>query len=166
MKKLMSMCLAFALLCLGGNAFADKIKVGIVDFQKIMQTTPKVKTIQESLEKSFKSRRDKLVAMEDSIKKDTEKFKKDESVMNDADKKSLQNKVILARQRFELEGQQYQQELTAAHNQAMEKLYGQIKEAISKVATQDKFDFILQKDAVPYSQSQLDVTDKVLKALG
>ena len=144
---------------------AANSKIGIVDLQKIMQTAPQMKEIQQKLEKQFKPRRDTLISMEDSIKKDMEKFKRDSAVMSAAQKKELQKKIIEAQQSFDKEGKQYQQELSAAHNQEMQGLYTKVRDAISQVAKNDKYDLILQKDAAPYSSSNMDVTDQVQKAI-
>lgn len=147
------------------NAFADNAKIGVVDLQKIMQTSSQMKDIQQKLEKEFKPRRDKLVAMEASLKTDMEKFKRDSAVMSANQKKDLEKKIISAQQQFERDGQQYQQELSTANNEAMEGLYAKVRAAISKVAKDDKYDLIVQKDAAPFNSDSLDVTDKVIKAI-
>lgn len=147
------------------SAFANDAKIGVVDLQKIMQTSSQMKGIQAKLEAEFKPRRDKLVAMEEGLKKDMEKFKRDSAVLSQAQKKEMEKKIVVTQQTFEREGQQYQQELSTAHNEAMEELYGKIRKAISKVAESDKFDLILQKDAAPFSVSKLDVTDLVIKKI-
>lgn len=160
--------LIIALICsfgLMGSAFADTSKIGVVDLQKIMQTSSQMKVIQQKLEKEFKPRRDKLVAMEESLKKDMETFKRDSTIMSQTQKKDLEKKIVSAQQTFEREGQQYQQELSTAHNEAMEELYGKIRKAIAKVAETEKYDLIMQKDATPYSIAALDITDRVMKEI-
>ncbi|MBA4697540.1 MAG: OmpH family outer membrane protein [Legionella sp.] len=147
------------------GAFAEGMKIGVVDLQKIMQTTPEMKTIQQKLENDFKARRDKLVAMEENLKKDMAKLKRESEVMNQAQKKDLEKKIIEAQQTFEREGQQYQQEATAAHNQAMEGLYSKVRKAIDSVANSEKYTLILQKDAAPFSGTSMDVTDAVIKKI-
>jgi outer membrane protein len=165
MKRFSSLLVGLLFAMGMSNLFADNVKVGIVDLQKIMQTAPQMKAIQQQLEKNFKPRRDKLVAMEESLKKDMEKFKRDNAVMSDAQKKDLEKKILAAQQLFEREGQQYQQELSTAHNEAMEGLYTKIRTAIKKVAETKKYDIILQKDAAPYSVDSLDVTADVMKSI-
>jgi outer membrane protein len=163
MKRIMGVWVALVLTALAGVACADGTKIGIVDLQRIMQTAPQMKTIQDKLEKDFRPRRDKLVAMEEELKKDMQRFKRESTVMNPNQKKDLEKKIVASQQTFEREGQQYQQELSTAHNEAMEDLYSRIRRAIDQVAKEDKYDVVLQKDAAPFSASQLDVTDKVLK---
>ncbi|STX50544.1 outer membrane protein OmpH [Legionella busanensis] len=165
MKRVSSFLTAI-LMCLGTlTAFADEAKIAIVDLQKIMQTSNQMKSIQQKLEKEFKPRRDKLVAMEDDLKKDMEKFKRDSAIMSQSQKKELEKKIVANQQRFEREGQQYQQELSTAHNEAMEDLYAKIRKAISKIAENSKYDLVLQKDAAPFSTSKLDITEQVVKEI-
>jgi outer membrane protein len=153
------------MLAISSNAFADGTKIGVVDLQKIMQTSTQMKVIQEKLEKEFKPRRDKLVAMEDGLKKDMEKFKRDTAVMSQSQRKDLEKKIVGTQQQFEREGQQYQQELSTAHNEAMEEFYNKIRAAIAKVAESEKYDLVFQKDAAPFSVEKLDVTAKVMQEI-
>jgi outer membrane protein len=145
------------------SAFADAPKIAVVDLQKIMQTSDEMKAIQAKLEQNFKPRRDKLMGMEADLKTDMDTFKRDSSVMSQAKRKEAEDKIVATQQQFEREGQQYQQELSAAHNQAMEQFYDKIRAAISKVAAEKKYDLVLQKDAAPFSIEKLDVTEQVIQ---
>lgn len=165
MKRFSTVLVAFIFSAFGASAFADSAKIGVVDLQKIMQTSSQIKEIQKKLEKEFKPRRDKLVAMEASIKADMEKFKRDSAVLSAAQKKEMEKKIVGSQQQFERDGQQYQQELSTANNEAMEGLYAKVRAAITKVAKDDKYSLIVQKDAAPFSIEALDVTDKVVKAI-
>jgi len=116
MKRIGSFVLALIFTMGGASAFAEGTKIGVVDLQKIMQTSAEMKGIQEKLEKEFKPRRDKLVAMEDGLKKDMEQFKRDSAVLSQTQRKDLEKKIVTTQQQFEREGQQYQQELSTAHH--------------------------------------------------
>lgn len=87
MKRLGLVLVAFVFSVFGASAFADAAKIGVVDLQKIMQTSSQIKEIQKKLEKEFKPRRDKLVAIEASIKADMEKFKRDSAILSASQKK-------------------------------------------------------------------------------
>jgi outer membrane protein len=166
MKRLSGVVLLFIFFLGSINGYAaDGTKIGVVDLQKIMQTATQMKAIQEKLEKEFKPRRDKLVQMEEGLKKDMEQFKRDAAVLSQAKKKDLEKKIVATQQQFEREGQQYQQELSTAHNEAMEEFYSKIRAAIAKVAESEKFDIVLQKDAAPYSSDKFDVTLKVMQQI-
>ncbi len=165
MKRISTVLVALVFGLLSSAVLADSAKIGVVDLQKIMQTSTQMKDIQQKLEKEFKPRRDKLVAMETTLKGDMEKFKRDSAILSATQKKDLEKKIVASQQQFERDGQQYQQELSTAHNEAMEGLYTKVRSAISTIAKDEKYDIIVQKDAAPFSSETLDVTDKVIKAI-
>lgn len=165
MKRFGAVFFALVLSLFGTSLFADPAKIGVVDLQKIMQTSSQMKDIQQKLEKEFKPRRDKLIAMETTLKSDMEKFKRDSAILSANQKKDMEKKIVAAQQQFERDGQQYQQELSTAHNEAMEGLYAKVRAAIAKIAKDEKYDLIVQKDAAPFSSINLDVTDKVIKGI-
>jgi len=47
----------------------------------------------------------------------------------------------------------------------MEELYGKIRKAINKVAKDQQYDIILQKDATPFSVAKFEITDQVMKEI-
>ncbi|MGL6030353.1 MAG: OmpH family outer membrane protein [Legionella sp.] len=165
MRRFSAMIVALVMSFTATSLFADWSKIGVVDLQKIMQTSSQMKAIQQKLEKEFKPRRDKLIAAENLLKGDMEKFKRDSAIMSATQKKDLERKIVAAQQQFERDGQQYQQELSSAQNEAMEGLYTKVRAAITKTAKEEKYDIIVQKDAAPFSSEALDVTDKVIKAI-
>lgn len=165
MKRFSGFFIAAIFAMSGVSAFADGAKIGVVDLQKIMQTSSQMKSIQEKLEKEFKPRRDKLIAMEEGLKKDMEAFKRDTAVLSQNQRKDLEKRIVGVQQQFERDGQQYQQELSTAHNEAMEEFYNKIRAAIAKVAEIEKYDLVFQKDAAPFSVDKLDVTAKVMQEI-
>lgn len=165
MKRLGGVLMVLSLVFSAAIAHADGSKIGVVDLQKIMQTSSQMKAIQEKLEKEYKPRRDKIVAMEETLKKDMERFKRDTAVMSQAQLKDLEKKIVAEQQQFERDGQQYQQELSTAHNDAMEDFYNKIRAAIGKVAESEKYDIVFQKDAAPFSVEKLDITSKVMQEI-
>ena len=165
MKRVSSWFVGILSLFISIYSAAEGTKIGVVDLQKIMQTSSQMKVIQDKLEKEFKSRRDTLVAMEENLKKDMEKFKRDSTIMSQSQRKELEKKIISVQQQFEREGQQYQQELSTAHNESMEKFYNKIRAAIARVAKNEKYDLVFQKDAAPFSVDKLDVTEQVMKEI-
>ena len=165
MKVLSALVLVTSLGLSSAYASTDYTKIGVVDLQKIMQTSSQMKSIQANLEKDFKPRRDKLIAMEESLKKDMENFKRDTAIMSQSQRKDLEKKIVGEQQQFERDGQQYQQELSTAHNEAMEDFYTNIRAAIAKISEREQYDLVLQKDAAPFSADKLDVTSKVIQEI-
>lgn len=155
MSLLMMCCLSFVWA-------ADGMKIGVVDLQKIIQTSAQIQKIQQGLEQKFRPRRDALMTTEKDLKAKIDAFKRDSVVMNANQRKDKEREIVAMQQKFELDGQKYQQELSSAHNEAMEDFYTKVKAAISNVAKKDHYSLILQKDAAPFSTEVLDVTKQVI----
>ena len=83
MKRMTLMVTALIFAFASTVSLAETIKIGVVDLQKIMRESSQMKAIQTDLEKKFKPRRDKLVEQEQKVKADMDKFKRDQSVMNE-----------------------------------------------------------------------------------
>ncbi|NBX85209.1 MAG: OmpH family outer membrane protein [Gammaproteobacteria bacterium] len=165
MKKTL---LGLMMLSLGGLstvAHAEETKIGVVDLQKIIQTSPQIQTIQQDLEKKFRPRRDSLIAAEKDLRAKMEAFKRDSVVMNANIKKDKEREIVAIQQKFERDGQQYQQELSTAHNEAMEDFYTRVRAAIATIAKKEHFELVLQKDAAPFAAEKLDVTKQVITAI-
>src|ERR1700678_3736886 len=63
-----------------------EIKVGYVDFQKLMAEAPQVKSAMQSLQNEFGPRQRELVAMQNDLKARDEKLTKEGAIMAEADR--------------------------------------------------------------------------------
>ena len=165
MKRLLSGLLPVFLLIFATGAMAESANIGVVNIQKIMQAAPEVKVMREKLEKEFKPRQEKLMSMEQELKSDMDKLKRDGSIMSKSQKSTLEKKVMQTKRELERKGQDYQQDLNMAQNQAMEKFFSKVRKAINVVAKDKGYDIVLQSDNVPFNSSKVDITALVLAGL-
>lgn len=140
-------------------------KVGVVDLGQVMAQAKQGNEIRQKLEKEFEPRKKQLMSFQDSIKADIEKLQRDDAIMTDAQKTTLQQKIMKDRKSFEEQGQAYQQELNAAHNKAMQAFMADVKKVVDEIAKAGKYDVILQKEGVFFSTSAMDLTSKVVAKL-
>jgi outer membrane protein len=165
MKKIVAGLMMLGCMGFGANTMAAELKIGIVDLQKVIQTSPQMQKVQQALEQKFRTRRDALVEEEKQIRTKMENFKRDSAILSAVDKKDKEREIISLQQKFELEGQQYQRELTTAQNEAMEDFYTKVRSAIESVAKKENYDLILQKDAAPFASEKLDLTKIVVNEI-
>lgn len=156
----MSMLLAFNVM-----ASVKTLKIGVVDVQEIVAKAPQVKTINDRLSTKFKSRQEKVVALQNTLKKDMEKMERDAAVLSAKDKSALEEKILSQQRDLQRLGQDYQQDLSREQNKEMQEFFTKVKDAIDKVAKKESYDIILQKDGVPYASDSIDITKQVLDAL-
>lgn len=150
----------------GFSAYAaGSAKIGIVDLSQVMAQAKEGNEIKAKLEKEFEPRKKSLMSFQDQIKSDIEKLQRDDAIMTDTQKSTLQQKIIADRKSFEEKGQAYQQELNAAHNKAMQLFFVKVKKVVDSIAKADKYDYILQKEGVFFSATNNDITSEVVAKL-
>ena len=68
-----------------GQASAE-IKIGVVNFQKLLEDAPQTKAAMQTLENEFGPRRRELLTMQNDLKAKDEKLQKEGAVMAEADR--------------------------------------------------------------------------------
>ena len=80
----------FLALCLCGLVTAQQasaeVKMGVVNFQKLLEEAPQTKTAMAALENEFAPRRRELLTMQNDLKAKDEKLQKEGAVMAEADR--------------------------------------------------------------------------------
>ena len=148
MKKL----ILVASLLLATSAFAEKI--GVVDTQRVVSQFSITKAAQKDLEGQVKRLENEARTKEITLQKEYVALQSKGDKLTDAEKKA---------QDFENFMNSSQQKLNDQQIQKLKSIETVYNKAIQKVATEGKFDYILEADAVKIGGE--DVTDKVLKAM-
>lgn len=144
---------------------AGPMRIAVVDFRQIMQQSEDAKKAVEKLKKEFQDRENKIREAEAAIEKKQAKLKRDAAVMPAADQKKLEADILADQREVRRMEEDYQQDLTAAQDQALQQLLVEINKAIAKVAQKGQYDIVLEKNRVPYVSSKLDVTEQIIKEL-
>ena len=153
MKKL----ILVASLLLATSAFAEKI--GVVDTQRVVSQFSVTKAAQKDLEGQVKRLENEARTKEITLQKEYVALQSKGDKLTDAEKKAFEKKA----QDFENFMNSSKQKLNDQQMQKLKSIETVYNKAIQKVATEGKFDYILEADAVKIGGE--DVTDKVLKAM-
>jgi outer membrane protein len=119
--------------------------------------------MQATLKKLFDSRQRELDKKQEDLQKEREDIDKQKDVLS---------KVALAKrfdkwQREMVNLQtvfvEYNKELQKKQNEITQPIFQKAMGIIRRLATQDAYDVVVDKQAVPYVRSDLDLTDKVIQ---
>lgn len=147
---------------LGAPAAFAQSKLGVVDTQRAIMETEDGLRAQATLKKLFDSRQRELDKKQDELQKEREDIDKQKDVLSKAalakrvekwQREMVQLQTVFVEYNKEL--QKKQSELTAP---VFQKAMGIIR----RLATQEGYDIIVDKQAVPYVRSDLDLTDKII----
>jgi outer membrane protein len=141
-----------------------EIKVGYVDFQKLMSEAPQVKSAMQSLQNEFGTRQRELVAMQNDLKARDEKLAKEGAIMAEADRAKAEKALRDEQREFSRKGGEYQDDINTRKNEEIGKVQRYLLEEIRTYSAAQGFDLVLG-EGVFYSKAQLDVTAQVLELL-
>jgi outer membrane protein len=145
------------------SAFAQPIKFAVVDVQRAVMETEDGLRAQATLKKFFDKRQQELDAKQTELQKQREEIEKQSKVIS---QQALQKRMEdWQKQMLELQTVfvEYNKELQKKQGELTQPIYGKIMGLLRRLATQDGYDAILEKQAVPYMRNDLDLTDKVIQ---
>src|SRR5580692_12825565 len=141
-----------------------EMKIGVVNFQKLMEEAPQVKSAMQALQNEFGPRQRELVTMQNDLKSRQEKLEKEAAVMAEADRIKAE-KVLRDEQReFSRKGGEFQDDLSTRKNEEIGKVQRYLLEEIRTYSSAQGFDLVLG-EGVFYNKPQLDITAQVLEVL-
>lgn len=163
MKKLLMMICGSFLAVWSINAVAGDI--GVVNMQKIFQTSPKAKSISSSLKSQFDSRRQNIVKMSQDLQNEVKNFQKNQAVLNKAKLAELEKKIGEHSTALRQAQSKFQSDFVEAQNKQMAAFLDEVKAASAKVADKKGLDLVVPNNAVLYAKNKLDITSDVMSAM-
>jgi|SRR6185312_13803527 len=165
MRKSLLLALSAVLLLVTTGAWADNLKVGVIDLQQIMQKSPQIKVINDQLTAQFKPRQEKITAAQKNLQSEMDRLEKNGPTMSAADRNKLQDQIIADKANTQGMIIAFQRDVSAAQNQSLQDFMDNLTKIVAGIAKAGNYDLVLQRNGVPYVNSNLDITSQVLTAL-
>lgn len=164
--KLLSKSLAVAAVLgssfLSSAAYAADTKIGVVNVQAIFQSLPQTQAVEGSIREEFKDDLQEVARLEKDIKYYLEKQQRDEATMSEKEKKDLQDKLLSLRDEYTGKAKPLQENIQRRQGEERNKILGLIKQSIDTYAAKEKFDLVLNVNAVAYAKDQnIDISSKI-----
>ena len=146
---------------LASTALAD-MKIAVVDTQRAVMETEDGLRAQATLKKHFDKRQRELDDKQTALQKEREDIEKQKDVLS---KQALQARIDKWQHDMsELQTVfvEYNKELQKKQGEMTQPIFQKTMGIIRRLATQNGYDLVVDKQAVPYNRSDLDVTDRVI----
>jgi outer membrane protein len=139
------------------------MKVAVVDTQRAVMETEDGLRMQATLKKVFDSRQRELDKKQEELQKERDDIEKQRDVLS---KTALAKRVDKwQREMVNLQTVfvEYNKELQKKQSELTQPIFQKAMGIIRRMATQEGYDVVVDKQAVPYVRSDLDLTDKVIQ---
>src|SRR5450631_4916361 len=157
------LCLCLCALLLSGQASAE-VKMGYVNFQKLLEDAPQTKTAMQGLENEFAPRRRELLTMQNDLKAREEKLQKEGAVMSESDRAKAEKSLRDQQREFSRKAGEFQDDASTRRNEEIGKVQRYLVSEIRTYATAQGYDLVLG-EGVFFAKGPLDITANVLAVL-
>jgi outer membrane protein len=160
--RFLSVVVAASAVLLGGAQAHAQSKIAVVDTQRAIMETEDGLRAQATLKKVFDNKQRELDKKQEDLQKEREDIEKQRDVLSKA---ALAKRVDKwQKEMMALQGVfvDYNKELQKKQGELTQPIVQKIMIAIHRLATQEGFDLVVDKQAAPYVRSDLDVTDRII----
>lgn len=165
MNKFFKSMLVAALFTYGAQAGAAELKIGYVQVDKILQEAPQTAETGKKLEREFSPRTAELERLQKQIRDIETQLDKDGLTISETERKNKERDVSNLKIDFQRKQRELREDINLRKNEELGTLQDRINKAVTTVAETEGYDLIVY-GGVAFASKKIDITDKVLKALG
>jgi outer membrane protein len=162
LPHLSALAVGALLICSAPLATAQQMRVAVVDTQRAVMETEDGLRAQATLKKLFDKRQRELDQKQKDLQKEREDLEKNRAQINT----EAMTKRVETWQREMAQVQavfvEYNKELQQKQNELTQPIVQKTVGIIRRLATQEGYDVVLERQAATYFRSDLDLTDKVI----
>ena len=141
-----------------------ELKIGVVDYGKLMEESPQAKTVVDAIRTEFTPRQRDLQTQQQALKAKEDKLQKDGATMTEDQRTRADKDLRDGYRDLQRKQQEVQDDFNARRNEEMSRLQRALIEEVRTYAKAQNFDLVVA-DGVIYSTPALDITPAILTAL-
>ncbi|MCB1960055.1 MAG: OmpH family outer membrane protein [Rhodocyclaceae bacterium] len=164
MKSFHLALLAGLAMALAAPAAQAEARLGFVNSDRVMRESAPAVLAQKRLEKEFAKRDGELQQMAKNLQAMQSDLEKNSLTMGDKERRDKEREFADLNRDFQRGQREFREDLNQRRNEELATVIDQANKAVKLIAEKEKYDVILQ-EAV-YASPSIDITDKVIKALG
>lgn len=166
MKKLiaiLALSLSFSAIAAPKN---EGVKIAVINIQKVITNIGEGKSVMKTLETSFKTKQKEIKAEEEAIKKLQKDYQKQSSLLSDKAKAKKENEIRGKIAKLQQKTMEYQNNIQKQEKQLKQPILEKLKPVIDEVSESKNVSMTFEVSSSPvvYAQSQIDITEDVIKA--
>jgi outer membrane protein len=158
--------ISIIVIMVGHHAFAaDVAKIGVIDLQKILETSATGKFIQSELKKAKDKMEADLKEKGAEIENIRKRLERESMVMGKEKREEKERESRIKINDFKSLQKKYRLDLQKLEGELMNQLKDDIDEIVNEMGKKEGYLLIINKLGVEYSPNSIDVTDKIIGKL-
>jgi len=145
-------------------AWAVDLKIGVVDYGRLVEESPQAKAALESIRTEFTPRQRDLQNQQASLKAKEDKLQKDGATMSPDQRSNAEKDLRDSYRELQRKQSEVQDDFNARRNEEMSRLQKTLIEQVRTYAKAQNFDLVIA-DGVIYTTPTIDITPAILAQL-
>jgi outer membrane protein len=141
-----------------------ELKIGVVDYARLLEQSPQAKALQDSLKNEFGPRYQQLLAQDKQLKDRADKLQKDGATMSQDQRDKEEKSIRDAARDLERRKSEWNDDSNTKRNDEMNKLQRSLVGEVRDYAKAQNFDIVIAEGVI-YATPTVDITPAVLQAL-
>ena len=165
MKSILAVGVLSFFFLTGASSAADVAKIGVVDFQKILEVSNAGKTAQDEINSQGKQMESDLKARGAEIEEIEKKIDRESMVMSKEVREEKQREMRIKIGDFKALQQKYMEDFKALENRIIGKIQKEVVELVQEIGKKEGYTLIVEKrtGGVVYAPLSIDITDAVIQ---
>ena len=144
--------------------FAAELKIGVVDYGRLVEESPQAKVALEAIRTEFTPKQRELQQQDQALKAKKDKLDKDAATMSEDQRTRAEKDLRDGLRDLQRKQGEVQDDFNARRNEEMSRLQRTLIEEVRTYAKAQNFDLVIA-DGVIYSVPTLDITPAILSTL-
>ncbi len=145
-------------------AFAQDVKIGVVNVPILMEQAPQARVAMAALEEEFQPRQRAILAKQTEFKELSDKVQRDIAVMGETERRNAEKELRDLQREVTRLQTEFQEDLNLRRNEELGSLQRSLLKEVQDYAQAAGFDLVVG-DGVLYASTTVNITENVLRAM-
>ena len=155
---------AFILVLLNGSLQAQPLKIGYINIDHLVSSSPQFIQANQVVIKAFQPQEKQLLALSKRIQLSADTFNKNSKTLTQVERKTEIKKIANLEYQLKQQAQTLKKQLKLKNEQELSKIQDLINRVIKQVAEDQNFDLILYQE-VAYASKKINITPIISQKL-
>ena len=165
LNKAVFVILVMVAMGLGVNLQAAELKIGIIDFQLVVEKSQPGQRVEAGLKKEGERMEAELKKDKEELQSLKDKMEREAMVMSREAREEKEIEFRVKARNLQEKDQRYRQEFVGKQRAEIDKLRKVVLEIAQEIGKKEGFTMIVSKVGVLYNDPAVDLTDKVVQSL-
>ena len=145
------------------NAQTDELRIGVVDFRRLLDQAPQARIATDALQEEFAPRQREIAALQRSLQEKQETYERDGAIMGETERLNLEREIRAGQRDMTREQTEYIEDLDIRRNEELTRLQASLIQEVQTYSRAQGYDLVVADPL--YYGSAVDITDEVLGSL-